>query len=187
MLDDQISHGRIMAFKTATRRKKNAPSSASSKAKPRLPRTGREDLRLWLRLLSCSARIESVLQRRIANEFGVSLARFDLMAQLERVEDGLTMSEVSRRMMVSNGATTSLVDRLVEDGLVLRKAHPEDRRTIVLHLTERGRERFLNIAKEHERWVIGLLAGLDSGVKQDLLSGLADLKQHLERQSAQAG
>src|SRR5215470_14966290 len=112
---------------------------------------GHEDIRLWLRLLFCASHIESIMQSRIMNEFGISLARFDLMSQLERVGGGLTMSEVSRRMMVSNGATTSLVDRLVEDGLVLREAHPEDRRTTLLHLTEQGRKRFLAMAAEHER------------------------------------
>jgi DNA-binding MarR family transcriptional regulator len=94
------------------------------------------------------------------------------------------MSEVSRRMMVSNGATTSLVDRLVEDGLVKREAHPEDRRTTILHLTEQGRERFLAMAAEHEQWIINLLTGLDGSAKQELLSGLGALKHHLEELEA---
>jgi DNA-binding MarR family transcriptional regulator len=125
------------------------------------------------------------MQSRIKNEFGISLARFDLMAQLERVGGDLTMSEVSRRMMVSNGATTSLVDKLVEDGLVQRKAHPEDRRTTLLHLTPQGRERFLAMAAEHEDWIVTLLADLSGGAKKDLLSGLGALKQHLEKLDAE--
>ena len=105
-----------MAQKNAKTRKKKGPARAD--AKPRAAaRNGHEDIRLWLRLLYCSSHIELIMQSRIMGEFGISLARFDLMAQLERVGGGLTMSEVSRRMMVSNGATTSLVDKLVEDGL----------------------------------------------------------------------
>src|SRR5919108_5688400 len=104
--------------------------SAAGKSKPRAAtRDGHDDIRLWLRLLYCASHIESIVQSRIMGAFGISLARFDLMSQLERVGGGLTMSEVSRRMMVSNGATTSLVDKLVEDGLVQREAHPVDRRT----------------------------------------------------------
>ncbi len=138
------------------------------------------DIRLWLRLLFCAGRIESILQSRITGDFGVSLARFDLLSQLERVGDGLTMTEVSRRMMVSNGAITSLVDRLVDDGLVVREVHPRDRRTNIIRLTDHGRDRFLAMAGEHEQWVIGLLRGLDDTTKRDLLNGLGTLKHHLE-------
>ncbi|HMA49860.1 MAG TPA: hypothetical protein VKP60_08915, partial [Magnetospirillaceae bacterium] len=63
------------------------------------------DIRLWLRLLYCTSRIEQQLQSRLTAEFGMSLARFDLLSQLERAPAGLTMTELSRQMMVSNGAT----------------------------------------------------------------------------------
>jgi len=137
------------------------------------------DIRLWLRLLYCTSRIEQQLQSRLTAEFGMSLARFDLLSQLERAPNGLTMTELSRQMMVSNGATTSLVDRLAEDGLLQRTPHPSDRRTTIISLTGAGREKFLAIAREHEVWVIGLLEGLSAEAKAELLSGLGALKQHL--------
>ena len=170
-----------MARRISRLRSKKSDRPAQGRGKTRASaRDGHDDLRLWLRLLYCASHIESMLQSKISSDFGISLARFDLLSQLERVGAGLTMSEVSRRMMVSNGATTSLVDKLVEDGLVLREAHPIDRRTTILHLTEQGRKRFLAMASEHERWVIGLLAEVDATTKQHLLSGLGTLKQHLE-------
>jgi len=170
-----------MASNLAKRRSaKTRPASGKSKSRAGA-RNDHDDIRLWLRLLYCASHIESIMQSRIMGDFGISLARFDLMSQLERAGGGLIMSEVSRRMMVSNGATTSLVDRLVDDGLVLREAHPEDRRTTILHLTEQGRERFLAMAAEHEQWIISLLAGLDGSAKRELLSGLGTLKHHLEK------
>ena len=165
--------------------RKTKPGAARAPARPGR-HDGHDDIRLWLRLLYCASHIESIMQSRIMSAFGISLARFDLMAQLERAGGGLTMSEVSRRMMVSNGATTSLVDKLVEDGLVQREAHPEDRRTTLLHLTEQGRARFLAMAREHEKWIIQLLAGMDGAAKQRLLNGLGTLKQHLENVDAEA-
>ena len=139
------------------------------------------DIRLWLRLLYCSSHMESVLQSRISQEFGITLARFDLLSQLERAPEGLTMTDLSRRMMVSNGATTSLVDRLVEDGLVLREPHPSDRRTTIIRLTAEGRDKFLSMAGIHEGWVAGLLEGLDPKAKSGLIEGLGALKHHLEK------
>jgi DNA-binding MarR family transcriptional regulator len=171
----------------STLAKRRSAKTAPGKHKTRTAaRNGHDDIRLWLRLLYCASHIESIMQSRIMNDFDISLARFDLMSQLERVGGGLTMSEVSRRMMVSNGATTSLVDRLVEDGLVKREAHPEDRRTTLLHLTSAGRDRFLAMAREHEQWIISLLTGLDGSAKQELLSGLGALKHHLEELEAEA-
>lgn len=176
-----------MTAKLLKRRSAQKAKPAAGKPKSRAAaRTGHDDIRLWLRLLFCASHIESIVQSRIMNAFGISLARFDLMSQLERAGGGLTMSEVSRRMMVSNGATTSLVDRLVEDGLVRREGHPEDRRTTLLHLTDQGRARFFAIAREHEDWIIQLLAGLEESAKRDLLSGLAALKHHLEKLETEA-
>ena len=46
----------------------------------------------------------------------MTLPRFDLMAQLDKAPEGLTLSDVSKRMMVSNGNLTALVERLVATG-----------------------------------------------------------------------
>jgi DNA-binding MarR family transcriptional regulator len=138
------------------------------------------EIRIWLRLLGCSSRIESALQRRVVGTFGISLARFDLLAQIERAGGVLTMSEASRRMMVTNGAITGLADRLVEEGFVVREAHPTDRRTILIRLSEPGRARFLAMAREHENWTISLLSGLDPATKERLFASLGALKRQLD-------
>ena len=70
------------------------------------------ELRVWLRLLACSVKVESLLSQRLRKEFKISLPRFDALAQLDRFPDGLTMSDLSRRLMVSNGNMTGLVERL---------------------------------------------------------------------------
>ncbi len=69
-------------------------------------------LRLWLRMLSCTTLIEETIRSNLREQFGITLSRFDLMAQLERHAEGLTMGELSRRMMVSGGNTTVIVDQL---------------------------------------------------------------------------
>ena len=66
-------------------------------------------IRLWLRLLSCAKRIEDEVQARLRARFGMSLARFDYLAQLERAGGGpLTMTELAQRLMVSGGNMTGL-------------------------------------------------------------------------------
>lgn len=165
-----------------------APEPASSSLPVRTSETGLPadkgaahlEIRVWLRLLGSANRIETVLQSRFTKEFGISLARFDLMAQLERARDGLTMTDASRRMMVTNGAITSLVDRLVDEGFVTREPHADDRRTTIIRLTAAGRDRFLTMAARHEEWVVGLIGGLAPAALADLNRGLTALRHHLD-------
>jgi DNA-binding MarR family transcriptional regulator len=138
------------------------------------------ELRIWLRLLACANRIETTMQRRIVSAFGISLARFDLLAQLERAGGVLTMTDASKRMMVTNGAVTGLVDRLAQEGFVIRESHPRDRRTILVRLTDECRSRFLQMAREHEGWTVSLLSGLETEEKKQLLENLGALKRRLD-------
>jgi DNA-binding MarR family transcriptional regulator len=118
------------------------------------------ELRLWLRLLTCTTLIEAEVRRRLRREFDETLPRFDLMAQLERIDSGMTLGEVSKRMMVSAGNVTSLVDRLVKAGFVERRPAPHDRRSQLIRLSRRGREHFGRMAAAHEQWVAELLVDL---------------------------
>jgi DNA-binding MarR family transcriptional regulator len=125
------------------------------------PAGHKRELRLWLRLLACANLIEAELRRRLRLHFGTTLPRFDLLAQLERAgPDGLTLGEVSRRMMVSNGNVTGIAARLVAEGLVARRANPADRRAGTLRLTPRGRRDFARQSAAHEDWIAELLSGL---------------------------
>ena len=119
-------------------------------------------LRLWLRLLSCTTRVEDTIRQRLREQFGITLPRFDLMAQLEREPEGLAMGEVSRRMMVTGGNVTSIVDQLEREHLVQRLAVPGDRRSYRLTLTDAGRSTFATMAQAHEAWVRELLSPLSA-------------------------
>src|SRR3981081_3531411 len=93
-----------------------------------LPEDHGNELRLWLRLLTCTTLIEAEVRSRLRDRFDVTLPRFDLLAQLERAPEGLTLGGLARRMMVSNGNVTGLVERLAETGHIVRVPHSTDRR-----------------------------------------------------------
>ena len=136
-------------------------------------------LKLWLRLLSCTARVEGAIRNRLRSEFATTLPRFDLMAQLERQPEGLTMGELSQRMMVTGGNVTGITDQLEAEGLVRRAPHPSDRRAFAVQLTAAGKRQFRRMAATHEQWVIELLAGWSVPEKTQLQALLGSLKQHL--------
>ena len=125
-------------------------------------------LRLWLRLLSSTALIEGQLKRLLRDEFDVTLAQFDLMAELERAGEPRTMTEISQMLMVSNGNVTGLVDRLSRDGLVERRPSATDRRVYLLALTPEGKARFRAMAKKHEEWLGDIFAEVDGPTIESL-------------------
>ena len=150
-----------------------------------LPEDHGNELRLWLRLLTCTTLIEGEVRSRLRERFDVTLPRFDLMAQLDKVPDGMTLSDVSKRMMVSNGNVTGLVERLVESGHLDRRTSDTDRRVQVIRLTKIGRAEFRKMAAEHETWIAGIFSDLSPKDVRELMRLLAKTKASA-RKSAQA-
>jgi DNA-binding MarR family transcriptional regulator len=136
-------------------------------------------LRLWLRFLSCTMRIEARVRSGLRKDFSTTLPRFDLMAQLERHPDGLRMTELSKRLMVSGGNVTGITDQLEREGMVERKLDRSDRRAITVKLTAYGLKCFRVMAARHEEWIVELLSGLSPQNKQDMMGILGKLKTHL--------
>ena len=95
-------------------------------------------LRIWLRLLTCTQLIERRVRSGLREEFGTTLPRFDLMAQLERHREGLKMNELSRLLMVTGGNITAIVDQLEKEGQVERLDDSADRRAFRIRLTRSG-------------------------------------------------
>jgi DNA-binding MarR family transcriptional regulator len=136
-------------------------------------------VRLWLRMLACTNRIEGFVRQNLQLKFQTTLPRFDLMAQLERAPQGLKMSELSQRMMVTGGNVTGITDGLEKEGLVIRQVGPTDRRVFHVKLSAEGQRQFRRMAAEHEQWVIELFEGMSVKHKNQLVDLLGELKRHV--------
>jgi DNA-binding MarR family transcriptional regulator len=146
------------------------------KIKPKAaPSLSKRRLRLWIRILRAARAIEAEVRDRLRVNFDVTLPQFDVMAALERKPDGMTMTELSRFLMVSNGNVTGIIDRLVTDKLVVRQAPANDRRAIVVKLTQRGLRDFTAMAKAHQGWVDNLLSDFDAAEAETLIHHLDGL------------
>lgn len=137
----------------------------------------RDELRLWLRLLTCTTMIEATIRSRLRQQFGVTLPRFDLMAQLEKTPAGMTLGELSRRMMVSNGNVTGLIERLVAAGEVERARHATDRRATIVRLTAAGHRSFATMAAAHEQWVAAMFRDVPQNDLPLLMAALGRVKR----------
>jgi DNA-binding MarR family transcriptional regulator len=177
---------RKRAPKTETRPPASPPAEAPVfDVESRLTDDHHQSLKLWLRMLSCTTMIETEIRTRLRSEFGITLPRFDLMAQLDRHPEGLRMGELSKRLMVTGGNVTGITDQLEQEGLVLRTPVPDDRRAYSVKLTPAGRRAFTRMAAVHEGWISELLGDLSAPTKGSLIELLSQLKQHLADPSAQ--
>jgi DNA-binding MarR family transcriptional regulator len=159
----------------AQTRRSPVPLDAETKA-AESPEQHQDELRLWLRLLTCTTLIETEIRRRLRDRFDVTLPRFDLMAQLDRTPDGMTLSDLSKRMMVSNGNLTGLVDRMAASGHLDRRVSATDRRAQIISLTAAGRAEFRTMAAEHETWIASLFGSLGYKERREMMRLLAKTK-----------
>jgi DNA-binding MarR family transcriptional regulator len=142
------------------------------------PRRDEADaLRLWLRLFTCSTMIAQHVGSALKREFGSSLPRFDLLAQLDRTPSGLRMGELSERTLATDGNITWLVRALEAEGLVRRRIHDTDRRAAIITLTPAGRRHFASMARAHERWITSMFSSLSASERRSLHALLGTVKQ----------
>jgi DNA-binding MarR family transcriptional regulator len=117
-------------------------------------------LRMWVRLLAVTRRSENRLREFLRLNHHTTLPRFDAMAALYRRREGMTMGELSRMLLVSNGNSTAVIGRLEREGLVRRRPSEADRRTIYVTLSEEGTRQFERLADSHEREIEAMFSGL---------------------------
>lgn len=145
-----------------------------------------DDLKLWLRLLSCANLIENEIRSRLRSTFQTTLPRFDMMAQLQRAPEGMKMSDLSRYMMVTNGNITGITDQLEKEGMVERIKVASDRRSSLIRLTPKGKNAFAEMSEIHEQWIQELLAGMPEKDRHSLFGLLGRLKtaSHMQLSTA---
>lgn len=137
----------------------------------------KDTLRLWLRMLSLTNMVEARLRRNLRTDYDVTLPRFDVMAALHDKPEGSSMGEIARRLLVTNGNITAIVERLEKEGLVYRRQRLEDRRSHVVRLTGAGREAFETMATDLEGWVASMLSALDEAEVEQLAELLGKAKR----------
>lgn len=140
-------------------------------------RIDKQRLRTWIRMLRATRTIEARLREFLRANHDTTLPRFDVLAALYRAEEGLRMSALSKRLLVSNGNVTGIVDRLVSDDLVKRIDVEKDRRSTLVCLSPKGRASFARMADEHAALVSELFSDLGDGDMEVLSDIFGRLKQ----------
>jgi MarR family transcriptional regulator, organic hydroperoxide resistance regulator len=106
---------------------------------------------------------------------GVSMGHLHLMSMLDRHGE-LPMSRVAELLGVSDSNATGLVDRMEEHGFVERVRHPEDRRVVLVRVSDRGRQILSDVEVVRDDIIFRVLGRLDLARLQRLALALDDIR-----------
>jgi DNA-binding MarR family transcriptional regulator len=90
-----------------------------------------------------------VLDAEMANDAGIPMRWYDVLIHLEETPDGLRMKDLAERILYSKSGFTNVVDRMEKEGLVQRVRPENDRRSILVVLTDTGREKMEEARRGH--------------------------------------
>jgi DNA-binding MarR family transcriptional regulator len=127
----------------------------------------------WIHIL----RVHHKVQRReIAHlaKYDLTLPQFDVLAQLN-LEQGITQQRLADRLLVTKGNVCGLMDRMVEQGLVERRADPEDRRAYMLYLTPKGKQLIESLLPAHREVIAEQIGRLAPNKQKQLLDLVSEL------------
>jgi DNA-binding MarR family transcriptional regulator len=127
----------------------------------------------------------ATLNAAAARDLGVSVPELIALEYLDEC-GGLGPTELARRLQVSTGAVTALIDRLEADGHAARSAHPSDRRRVVVTRTSEAGAALAATAAPLEREVVALAAGMDEDERRAVGRFLDALVSIVERAAVPA-
>jgi DNA-binding MarR family transcriptional regulator len=148
-----------------------------------VPVFGQIETRLWLQLLSLHGDVFASLNSALSSEFGLSLAKFDVLAQLDRYPDGLALGQLSQNLKVSGGNVSGLVQRLLADDLISKEMSSEDRRSFIVRLTPKGNALFSKAAEVHKRHLSKRLEQVSAQELETALNVLRSLSSKIRAES----
>lgn len=132
--------------------------------------------RVWFRLLRLHTRLDLAVSARL-KRLGLSVPQCDVLTTLTEGE-GLSQQELAKRLYVTKGNISGLLDRLAAAGLVERRLPPSDRRSHAIFLTAEGRslaQRGIAVQQAFVAETLGRLPPSDLAKFEDLLIAARDL------------
>lgn len=159
----------------------DAPALAVAQWKREMPELAAENMLLIGRLKRAAALIARELDKVYA-QYGLAEGSFDVLATLRRsgAPYTLTPTELFSSLMVTSGTMTTRLKNLETQGLIDRLPNPDDARSLLVRLTEKGKDLIEQAVFPHVENEKRLMEGLDGETKTALENGLANWLHALE-------
>lgn len=110
-------------------------------------------------------------------QLNLTPSQFDVIATLGSTA-GMSMSDIGERTLITKGTLTGVIDRLVKKELVTRENPPGDRRTVIVRLTDQGKQQFEQAFPAHIAYLRTQFENLEPSELELLRVLLGRLRQH---------
>jgi MarR family 2-MHQ and catechol resistance regulon transcriptional repressor len=147
---------------------------------------GKKGVLAWLYLAKVYGLISKMSEREF-RQYGLTTAKFDIIAHLGIAPEGLNQCDLARRLLVSRGNISGVIDRMEKDGLIIREREKDDRRYYRVKLSEKGKKIFRRVVPEHEENIEKLFSVLTEEEKRELKSLLGKLFRSLREKNKVGG
>lgn len=131
------------------------------------------ETRIWLQVLALENTIFSRLNGTLLDQFDLSVAKFEFLAQVDRYPEGVSLGQISSNLKVSSGNVSGLVRRLLADDLITKTMSPDDRRSFIVRFSPKGRDVFARANRVHAATLAACFADVSD---DDLEQSLARLR-----------
>jgi MarR family 2-MHQ and catechol resistance regulon transcriptional repressor len=118
------------------------------------------ELKSLVTLLKAARSVEKQVERNIVSSSSMSLSEFMVMEALYSKGDDLPIQEIAKKVLLSSGTMTYVIDQLVKKGAIERINCTKDKRIIYAHLTVMGRVQIASAFKTHKQFIEELLSVL---------------------------
>ena len=145
----------------------------------------RVETRIWLHILALESTIFSRLNSALGAQYGLSVAKFEFLAQVERYPYGVNLGTISQNLKVTSGNVSGLVQRLLADGLITRQVSPQDRRSSIVRFSPRGKQVFDKANALHKETLAQCFAELPSAEIEETLATLGALSSRVQKHRSQ--
>ncbi|MCW5829725.1 MAG: MarR family transcriptional regulator [Deltaproteobacteria bacterium] len=141
--------------------------------------------RLVALLFNIGGLMETVVNRQVFRQFDLSNAQYEVLRILADRSVPMSLTDLSRMLVVSNANVTGLIDRMESQGLVKRKTNPADGRVRLIDLSAAGRSKFKQAHKVHLDGIAEFLQAFTDDDVRHLLKSLEIL--HMRAEAAAVG
>lgn len=140
------------------------------------------ETRIWLQILALENAVFSRLNGALLGAFGLSVAKFEFLAQVHRYPEGVSLGQISANLKVSSGNVSGLVRRLLADDLITKTMSPDDRRSFIVRFTPKGRDVFADANQLHAATLSACFGDLSNDDLEQSLVRLRSLNAKVKGQ-----
>ena len=119
-------------------------------------------------------------EEQLAKQYGLTTAEFHCL-RLFNVEEIINNKDLAKRLNLSPGRLTRIVNGLVEKGCTIRNIDPKDRRSLHVSLSGKGKELVTKLNKAYVAIHEEILNNIDPSIHKDLIAGMTQLLSALRK------